>query len=358
MEKKTKYLIITLFLVFGLIVGSTTSWYVWRSSENTDVTFIIDGTTITYDDGTNIEGQNLRPTASKEVGVANDYAIKKDIIVSSTKKTYLSLYLTAVELLDELKHESLKWELYENIANNEILLSSGNFKEVTQGDRILLIGNTKTDDYIRNFSLYIWIDGNMENPSNMSEKNYSFTLNAYATDQKGEYQINIPHLQISDATPGVLAGSGTEIDPYLIESIEDLIFFSNSVNGGNTYKGKYISLKQTLDFSSDKSYVNSANTTLFEDYNGDSKISGIKEEVTTGQGFIPIGLEPSEDIDGDETEFKGNFFGNNNVVKNLYINYEENSTYNSQYIGIFGYVNSGIIKDLGVTGNINASIDR
>jgi len=148
MERKTRYIIIVLCLIIGIILGTTTAWYTWTSSTNTDVTFNIGGLTITYSAGDNITGQNLRPTMSKEIGVANDYAIKKDIKVSANEKAYLSLYLTANELPTELRHESLKWELYENISDNEMLLSSGNFKDVNEGDRILLVGNTKTSNYM------------------------------------------------------------------------------------------------------------------------------------------------------------------------------------------------------------------
>jgi len=358
MDKKKKYMLIAIFCVIGLALGSTFAWFAWRSDDNTSITIRTGGITIKYDAGPNIEGRNLRPTASKEVGVTNNYAIKKDITVSSSKKTYLSLYLTVNELEPELQDKRLKWELYENISDNVFLLSSGNFEDVSEEDRILLVGNTKTNDYIRNLTLYIWIDGNIDNSVEMGGKSYNFSLNADATDEKGEYIYNIPHTQISDTSYGVLSGSGTEEDPYLIESIEDLITFSKNVNSGITYKGEYISLKQTIDFNSDDSYVDTFDAGLFGDYNGDGETFGIKEEVTTGQGFVPIGLEPSEEVTGDEKTFKGIFLGNNNTIKNLYINYDENSTYDSKYLGLFGNINSSNIKDLSVTGTINFSEDK
>jgi len=47
-------------------------------------------------------------------------------------------------------------------------------------------------------------------------------------------------LASTDTVPGTLAGTGTNVDPYLVESVEDLVALSNSVNAGNTYSGKYI----------------------------------------------------------------------------------------------------------------------
>lgn len=42
----------------------------------------------------------------------------------------------------------------------------------------------------------------------------------------------------TDTAPGVLEGSGSEEDPYVINSIEDLIFFAYDVKNGNNYSRK------------------------------------------------------------------------------------------------------------------------
>ena len=41
---------------------------------------------------------------------------------------------------------------------------------------------------------------------------------------------------IDDDTPGKMIGSGTSKDPYLVQSIEDLVYLSNQVKAGTTYK--------------------------------------------------------------------------------------------------------------------------
>lgn len=59
----------------------------------------------------------------------------------------------------------------------------------------------------------------------------------------GSGHVSIEDVEISkDETPWELAGSGTKEDPYLIESIEDLVSFSNDVNEGNSYSNKYVKL--------------------------------------------------------------------------------------------------------------------
>ncbi len=38
----------------------------------------------------------------------------------------------------------------------------------------------------------------------------------------------------------LLTGSGTQKSPYIIQNVDDLLAFANSVNSGNSYEGKYI----------------------------------------------------------------------------------------------------------------------
>ena len=58
---------------------------------------------------------------------------------------------------------------------------------------------------------------------------------------------------IFDTEAGVLEGTGSSTDPFIIMSIEDLVYFSQSVNNGNSYSGKYVVLGKTLDFNSNLS---------------------------------------------------------------------------------------------------------
>ena len=166
---------------------------------------------------------------------------------------------------------------------------------------------------------------------------------------------------VKDSNPGELAGSGTEEDPFLIESIEDLVAFSNNVNAGEKYEGKVISLHQTLNFSSDNSYVD-PNRTDFGDINGNNKIETLKIELTSGRGFNPIGkvesIQGGSDDFGIEPSligksFKGIFNGNEKAIKELYINVETDKY--SEGIGLFGW-NEGTIKNLITTGTINDKV--
>ena len=159
-----------------LIVGATYAWFTWRSPENTSVSFTVGGIEISFDAGEDILSSRLRPVLDKEKGVENSYAIKKNITASSAEKAYLNLYLTLETLPNELKHESFKWELYKD--NN--LIGNGNFKDSSQGDKIILASNQETNSTVSTYILYIWIDGNMDNPVDMGNKEFKFILNADA----------------------------------------------------------------------------------------------------------------------------------------------------------------------------------
>ena len=154
-------------------------------------------------------------------------------------------------------------------------------------------------------------------------------------DILNEYETGIEVEQVTDENPGVLEGNGTDSDPYVINSIEDLVFFSHDVTNGNTYEGETVKLGLSLDFSSTKSYVDAYRTDYTEyGYNGE-----LKTLLTTGTGFNSVG-----DRIGGNNLFKGIFDGNGNFIKDLYININNlNSQYNT--IGLFNQ-SEGRIENL------------
>ena len=91
--------------------------------------------------------------------------------------------------------------------------------------------------------------------------------------------------QVTDENPGILEGTGTETDPYTINSIEDLVVFANNVTSGTTYEGQTVKLGLNLDFNSNKSYANPLRT----DYGKYGYNATLKQALTSGTGFQPIG---------------------------------------------------------------------
>ena len=134
--------------------------------------------------------------------------------------------------------------------------------------------------------------------------------------------------QVNDSNPGSFAGSGTEVDPYKLESIEDLVALSKGTNDGSLEKYKYYKLMVDLSFACDKSYVDPSGTS-FGDINGDGTTASIKEELTSSLGWVPIGY--------GENYFSSSLDGNNKKIYGLYMN-SSNKYSNLGFIG-YMYVN-------------------
>ena len=158
--------------------------------------------------------------------------------------------------------------------------------------------------------------------------------------------------QVTDENPGVLEGSGTDTNPYTINSIEDLVFFANDVTQGNTYEGEYVKLGLSLDFKSSKSYVNPFRTDYEKyGYNGE-----LKTLLTTGEGFKPIGTTATKtDNTIKEGNFAGIFDGSNFVILNCYMNKDVTLMEESYGMAFFGRYLYGEIKNLGLV-NVNYNL--
>ena len=170
---------------------------------------------------------------------------------------------------------------------------------------------------------------------------------------------------VTDNSPGDITKNengkelaGTEDEPYEIWCIEDLVVFSNMVNGegiiiengevveintSTDFANKTVELKTNLNFKSKYSYVDSERTD-FGDINGNENDGNtLMNEMLTGTGFNPIGnieLGPS---------FKGIFDGNENNIDNIYINREN-------FVGLFGYVSGAKeIRNINISGEIIAT---
>ena len=105
-------------------------------------------------------------------------------------------------------------------------------------------------------------------------------------------------------------GSGTQASPYLIENAEQLAFIAEMVNAGvTTYSGNYFKLTTDLDLNN--------------------------------LAWTPIGTE--------ESQFGGNFNGDNHTISNLKI------TASTANAGLFGVVSGGKYKKVTVKGSISSS---
>lgn len=108
------------------------------------------------------------------------------------------------------------------------------------------------------------------------------------------------------------SGSGTSDDPYQITNADELAEMSYFL--GDTHKGTYFKVMNDID------------------------LANWIEENNPSSGWNPIGVSSDR--------FKGILDGDNHTISGLYIN--RSST---DYIGFFGYVESGTISNLNITGS-------
>lgn len=113
-----------------------------------------------------------------------------------------------------------------------------------------------------------------------------------------------------------LSGEGTESDPYVINTLEELKNFRDNVNNGNNYSNKYVELGDNINLA--------------------------------GEAWTPIGTT--------ESPFNGNFNGNNKTISNLVVNGGS-----SDDQGFFGRTNDGTIGNLTidnakVSGRLNVGV--
>lgn len=180
------------------------------------------------------------------------------------------------------------------------------------------------------------------------QKEEQSALSTYE-DYINEYETGIKVEQVTDTKPGELEIDETEENSYIINSIEDLVFFAYDVTNGNTYEGKTVKLGLSLDFNSTKSYVDPFRTDYGEyGYNGE-----LKTLLTAENGFKPIGTTFDEEV--STNYFCGTFNGNYNYIYNLYQNYEDSN--NTSIIGLFS-TNAGTISNVIISANTNSTTNN
>ena len=172
-------IIIFLIIIIGLV--GTYAWFTWSSTNNTSVTLSIgELADVTYTTGPDIKVENLSPVYNYTDGESTTFKIRnKDTTTSLVYK--IKLDITTIDT--ELQTDSLKYILLKD--NKKV--SEGNFKDITSGSSIILYENVLSSNTNSNYILYIYIDGNYENNTNMMNKSLVGKLDVVAS--KGAYTM-------------------------------------------------------------------------------------------------------------------------------------------------------------------------
>ena len=172
-HKNIKILITFITLIF-LLAGGTFAWYSWNASD-IGVDFVINSNIrIAVDGGVDITGKELYPTLDY---TDTNYAITKTIKSwlldpNDANNSTFNLKLNVMGISDNLKSSSFRWRIHKNGE----LKASGNFAGVSTGASISLITNQIATTSKDIYTLYIYIDGSVDNDPSMAGGTYNFRL--------------------------------------------------------------------------------------------------------------------------------------------------------------------------------------
>ena len=210
--KKYKLYIIIGVSILILSVGGTLAYYIWSSNTNAIVNTEVCTPTVTFAGGSTINGVDIVPVLTKEEGTIKDIEVKKNS--TCNRDVTMNLYLELTTFPTELSDSSFKYELYKNSETTAI--ASGNFSNKEQGNTITLLSNQILNTSKDTYTLYIYIDGNVDNPSTMAGKNFLFKL--WGSGEGAIYKENV--ITTSDnPTGGTSKFFNTEVMREEIQSL-------------------------------------------------------------------------------------------------------------------------------------------
>ena len=184
MNKYKLYMIIGISSLV-LSIGTTFAYYIWKSSTNAIVNLNVCTPTVTFAGGSTINGVDMIPVLTKEEGTIKDIEVKKNS--TCNRDVTMNLYLELTTFPTELSDSSFKYELYKN--SETMAIASGNFANKKEGDTITLLSNQILNTSKDTYTLYIYIDGNVDNPGTMAGKNFLFKL--WGSGEGAIYKENV-----------------------------------------------------------------------------------------------------------------------------------------------------------------------
>ena len=168
----------------------------------------------------------------------------------------------------------------------------------------------------------------------------SVTLNDTDLDREGIYG-------------SALNGEGTEENPYLIETVNDLVFFREKVNGGNNYAGKHVKLAANIDLNN-KEWTPIGNVTYDSKYKP-ADASKVFSGVFNGNGKVISNLKVASTVGGADTQANVGLFGitgEGAVIKDLTLTNVNIETDGRNVGALAGFAYKATLSNITVNGNI------
>ena len=319
MNKYKLYMIFGIVLL-GLSITGSLAYYIWSSS-TTSISGNLCLPEIYFTGGATINSK-LKPVSSKEEGLIKEIEVNLHKTCNNDTAV-MNLYLSLDLLPTALQENTFVYELYNG--NNE-RISSGNFSDKKQGDTITLAENEIVTSNVSIYTLYIYIDGNRDNPITMTNQNFRF--NIYGEGTGAIYKENV--IQNETTTPS--SSSSTFLNTEVLRNqIESITIEKNNIVPSDAKYSKDISSKQ--DGSVMLWYTDKDNNNLYEVSIGGE--NGMVKANTSGSGMFAYldnvdtldltGLDTSNTTDmshmfRDSTKLTSIDLSNFNTSKVIYMN--------------------------------------
>ena len=270
MNKYKLYMIFGIVLL-GLSITGSLAYYIW-SSTTTSISGNLCLPEIYFTGGATINSK-LKPVSSKEEGLIKEIEVNLHKTCNNDTAV-MNLYLSLDLLPTALQENTFVYELYNG--NNE-RISSGNFSNKKQGDTIALAENEIVTSNVSIYTLYIYIDGNRDNPISMTNQNFRF--NIYGEGTGAIYKENVIQNETTTPSSSTSTFLNTEV---LRNQIESITIEKTNVVPNNAKYSKDISSKQ--DGSVMLWYTDKDNNSLYEISIGSE--NGSVEANTNGSGMF------------------------------------------------------------------------
>ena len=286
MNKYKLYMIFGIVLL-GLSITGSLAYYIW-SSTTTSISGNLCLPEIYFTGGATINSK-LKPVSSKEEGLIKEVEVNLHKTCNNDTAV-MNLYLSLDLLPTALQENTFVYELYNG--NNE-RISSGNFSDKREGDTITLAENEIVTSNVSIYTLYIYIDGNRDNPITMTNQNFRF--NIYGEGTGAIYKENVIQNETTTPSSSTSTFLNTEV---LRNQIESITIEKTNVVPNDVKYSKDISSKQ--DGSVMLWYTDKDNNSLYEISIGSE--NGSVEANTNGSGmFAYLDNVSTLDLNGLDT---------------------------------------------------------
>ena len=280
--KKYKLYIIIGVSTLILSVGGTLAYYIWSSNTNAIVNAEVCTPEMYFAGGSTVNGTDMVPVLSKEEGLTKQIEVK--VNNSCKKGTTMSLYLDLETFPTELADASFVYELYKNGTK----VTNGNFSNREEGNTITLISDATVTSTKDTYTLYVYIDGNQDNPGTMAGKNFLFKL--WGSGEGAIYKENVMGNYSSTSTPSATStflGSTKARD-----TIQSIVSENNNVVPSDAIES--VDISSLKDGSVMLWYTDTDSNELYEAHIGSSNGTA---KLNTSAAYLFANLTGAESID-------------------------------------------------------------